>query len=185
MSTDMFPLASLFGLAGVAFGASWGLFRTKRSIITIQTGCTFSFLTHYLLLGASSGAAMNVLNLVQLAVAFSGRRGPVARTLYWSTLPAVAVLTVLTWSGPASLGAAFGMTMATLARWQTDMLRLRLFFVLCIGGWATHNAIVGSPFGLTTDAIGLSTNLWGLYLLVRERRHAARPPVPIPTAAAV
>lgn len=185
MSTDMFSLASLFGLMGVAFGVSWGLFRTKRSIVTIQAGCTLSFLTHFLLLGAFSGAAMNVLTLVQLAVAFSGRRGPVARALYWSTLPGIAAMTALTWSGPASLGAAFGMTMATLARWQTDMLRLRLFFVLCVCGWATHNVIVGSPFGLTSDAVGLSTNLCGLCVLLRERRRASRPPIPIPTVAAV
>ena len=68
----------------------------------------------------------------------------------------------ITWNGMASAGAAFGMAMATLGRWQKDTFKLRWFFVLCSLGWGAHNTVVGSPFGLASDTMCFVSNLWRL-----------------------
>jgi hypothetical protein len=45
--------------------------------------------------------------------------------------------------------------------------------VLCSLGWAGHNAIVGSPFGLASDTMCFVSNLWRLRneLSLRRLRH--------------
>ena|SRR5688572_7419571 len=87
------------------------------------------------------------LTTYDLAVAsLPEQRSRGTTVLFWSTVPMIALLTVLTWNGMASAGAAFGMAMATLGRWQKDTFKLRWFFVLCSMGWGAHNTIVGSPF---------------------------------------
>jgi hypothetical protein len=135
---------------------------------------------HYGLLGAWSGAAMCAMTLVQAVASLPEKRSRATTVLFWSTVPMIALLTVLTWNGMASAGAAFGMAMATLGRWQKDTFKLRWFFVLCSMGWATHNSIVGSPFGLASDTMCFVSNLWRLRneLSLRRLRHQESASIP-------
>lgn len=162
--------ATLFGVAGVCFGAGWALFRSKATIIALQALCSASFITHYLLIGAVSGAGMSSLSLSQSLMIASGRRGRVLTVVYWSTLPVMMALTALTWHGPASLASAIGLTLAACGRWQTSVLRLRLFFVAGALAWIVHDTLVGSAFGCTANIVNLCFNLWGIRALLRERR---------------
>jgi hypothetical protein len=157
-------LAEIFGLAGVVAGSSWGFLKDRRAILGIQAFATVMFGIHYGLLGAWSGAAMCVLTLVQAVASLPEQRNRATTILFWSTVPMIALLTVLTWNG---------MAMATLGRWQKDTFKLRWFFVLCSLGWAGHNTIVGSPFGLASDTMCFVSNLWRLRneLSLRRLRH--------------
>jgi hypothetical protein len=173
--------AEIFGLAGVVAGSSWGFLKDRRAILAIQAFATVMFGIHYGLLGAWSGAAMCVMTLVQATASLPQERTRATTILFWSTVPMIAVLTFLTWNGIASAGAAFGMAMATLGRWQKDTFKLRWFFVLCSMGWGTHNAIVGSPFGLASDTMCFVSNLWRLRseLSLRRLRHQESRSVPV------
>ncbi|MCW2238866.1 YgjV family protein [Azospirillum canadense] len=162
--------AMLFGVAGVCFGASWALFRSKKAIIATQALCSASFITHYMLIGAVSGASMSSLSLSQSLMIGLWRRSRAMTVLYWSTLPAMMVLTALTWHGPASLASGLGLTLAACGRWQTSVLRLRLFFVAGSLAWIVHDTLVGSPFGCTANIVNLCFNLWTIRALLRERR---------------
>ena len=127
--------AEIFGLAGVVAGSSWGFLKDRRAILGLQAFATVMFGIHYGLLGAWSGAAMCAVTLVQAVASLPEQRSRATTILFWSTVPMIAVLTFLTWNGIASAGAAFGMAMATLGRWQKDTFKLRWFFVLCSLGW--------------------------------------------------
>lgn len=168
--------AMLFGVAGVCFGAIWALFRSKKAIIATQALCSASFITHYLLIGAVSGASMSSLSLSQSLMIGLWRRSRVMTVLYWSTLPAMMVLTALTWNGPASLASGLGLTLAACGRWQTSVLRLRLFFVAGALAWIVHDTLVGSPFGCTANIVNLCFNLWAIRAMLRERREAMAAP---------
>ena len=173
--------AEIFGLAGVVAGSSWGFLKDRRAILAVQAFATVMFGIHYGLLGAWSGAGMCVMTLVQATASLPQKHSRATTILFWSTVPMIAVLTFLTWNGLASAGAAFGMAMATLGRWQKDTFKLRWFFVLCSIGWATHNAIVGSPFGLASDTMCFVSNLWRLRseLSLRRLRHQESRGVPV------
>jgi hypothetical protein len=181
-------LADVFGLAGVIAGSSWGFMKDRRAILGIQALATVMFATHYGLLDAWSGAAMCAVTLVQIAASIPQRRNRATTALFWVTVPMMALLIVLTWNGIASAGAAFGMAMATLGRWQTDVFKLRGFFILCALGWACHNLTVGSPFGLASDTMCLVSNLWRLrseLAIRRLARQSAALRLPAPALPAV
>jgi hypothetical protein len=129
-------LAEIIGLTGVIAGSSWGFLKDRRAILGLQAFATVMFGIHYGLLGAWSGSAMCATTLVQAMASLPEKRTRATTILFWSTVPMIALLTVLTWNGLASAGAAFGMAMATLGRWQKDTFKLRWFFVLCSLGWA-------------------------------------------------
>ncbi len=175
-------LGDLFGAAGVIAGSSWGLLRNRRAILLVQGLGTAFFALHYLMLGAYSGAAMCGTTLLQNATALPERRTRLLKVLFWLSVPMMVALTALTWNGIASAGAAFGLAMATLGRWQTETARLRVFFVFCALGWAVHNLAVGSPFGLASDTMTLATNLWRLWQGRERRVPAAAPGAPMPAA---
>jgi hypothetical protein len=174
-------LAEIFGLAGVVAGSSWGFLKDRRAILGLQAFATVMFGIHYGLLGAWSGAAMCAMTLVQAVASLPEQRSRGTTVLFWSTVPMIALLTVLTWNGMASAGAAFGMAMATLGRWQKDTFKLRWFFVLCSMGWGAHNSIVGSPFGLASDTMCFVSNLWRLRteLSLRRLRHKESVSAPV------
>lgn len=178
-------LAETFGITGVIAGSSWGFLKSRRAILAVQAFATVMFGIHYGLLGAWSGSAMCAVTLVQAMASLPERRNRATTILFWSTVPMIALSTVLTWNGLASAGAAFGMAMATLGRWQTDTFKLRGFFILCSMGWATHNTIVGSPFGLASDTMCFVSNLWRLRNELGLRRpRRARPAPALPVLAA-
>jgi hypothetical protein len=179
-------LAEIIGLTGVIAGSSWGFLKDRRAILGLQAFATVMFGIHYGLLGAWSGSAMCATTLVQAMASLPEKRTRATTILFWSTVPMIALLTVLTWNGLASAGAAFGMAMATLGRWQKDTFKLRWFFVLCSLGWATHNSVVGSPFGLASDTMCFVSNLWRLRseVGVRRLRHQDRAASGLPGLAA-
>ncbi|WP_207481005.1 YgjV family protein [Arenibaculum pallidiluteum] len=177
-------LGELFGAAGVIAGSSWGLLRNRYAMLMVQGLGTAFFGLHYLVLGAHSGAAMCLTTLMQNATAIPRERTPLLKVLFWLTVPVMAALTALTWNGLASAGAALGLSMATLGRWQTDVVRLRVFFIFCAFGWALHNITVGSPFGLASDTMTLTTNLWRLWQLRAKPLSASAAPVPAAPAPA-
>src|SRR5690349_7135484 len=124
-------LAEIFGFAGVIAGSSWGLLKQRRAILCVQATATACFLLHYACLGAWSGAGMCALTLAQTLASIPARRTRLSAALFWATVPLMAVLSLLTWNGIATAGAAFGMAMATLGSWQTETVKLRGFFMLC------------------------------------------------------
>lgn len=162
--------AHLFGATAVASAATWGLLRHRRAMLAGQMAQAFSFATHFALIGAYTGAAMCALSLAQLTFALADR-SRLSVFAFWSTAPAIAALTIMTWHGWASGGAALGLALATAGRWQRDPTRLRWCFTAACFAWGWHNAMVASLFGLMTDMFILATNAWRLW---RDRQAAER-----------
>jgi inner membrane protein len=157
----------LLGAAGVASGCLWGLFRSRRTILLVQSAGAVSFALHYMLLGSAAGAAACFVGMVQslAALRLSGR--PLAAAFGLTGLAAAAAA-CLTWNGIPSLCAALGTSFACAGRLQRNPQRMRLLFFACSSAWVGHNALTGSVFGLTSDALtltGLGLGLW---------RHRAR-----------
>jgi hypothetical protein len=161
-SLGAFSPVDLLGAVGVACGCAWGLFRTRRTILMLQSAGAVSFALHYVLLGSPAGAAACFVGMAQslAALRLSGR--PLAAA-FGATGLAAAVAACLTWNGVPSLCAALGTSFACAGRLQRDPQRMRLLFLACSSAWVGHNALMGSAFGLTSDALtlaGLGIGLW-------------------------
>jgi hypothetical protein len=160
-------LAEILGALAIASGLVWPVVRGRRLLLGIQAASSLLWASHYAAIGpeAYTGAIMCALVVIQ-ALTASYRPARWAGVVFWLTIPVMLAFVVATWAGPQSAGAAFGLFVSALGRWETNPIRMRLLFILCIAGWASHNLIVGSLFALTSDALTVLTNSIGIY---RER----------------
>lgn len=162
--------ANIAGFVALGSSVTWPLLRRRRAILTVQVAGSLLFALHYLLLGATTGAAMCIMGAVQgiALVVLIGRRKRIGVVV--GSMVVAALVTATTWNGLPSLLSQAGQTMGAIGRLQLDPQRLRLWFLASVVFWCSHNLMVGSVFGLASDTLALSSLLLGLW---RNRATAA------------
>lgn len=155
--------ATLAGALGVLANCAWPLQRERRLILALQSAGALMFGLHYLMLGAPTAAAMCVAGIIQAvsAVTISSRR--LRLSIFAATIVAGITVTVTTFAGITSALAQTGSLFTATGRLQRAAQSIRWCF---LGGevfWTTHNAIVGSVWGLTSDTLGVTMLVIGLW----------------------
>ncbi|ALJ36890.1 hypothetical protein D9623_16305 [Azospirillum brasilense] len=80
-------LSDLAGAAGFVLVALWPWLSGRRSLLAGQGVSAAAFALHYLLIGATTGAAMSGLSVLQVATAWPDDRPRCCRVLYVATAP--------------------------------------------------------------------------------------------------
>ncbi|MEO3470563.1 YgjV family protein [Roseomonas sp. CAU 1739] len=155
--------ANIAGFVALGSSVTWPLLRRRKAILAVQVAGSLLFGLHYVLLGASTAAAMCIMGALQgvaLVVLIDRRQriGVVA-----TTMAVAAMVTALTWTGLPSLLSQGGQAMSAIGRLQLDTQRLRLWFLASVAFWCSHNLMVGSVFGLASDTLALTSLLVGLW----------------------
>lgn len=161
-------LAESLGTLAFGLGLVWPVVRGRRLLLGIQATASLLWAAHYTALGAEAytGAVLCLLCVIQ-ALTAAQKTARWAQVIFWLTIPGMIAFVAATWAGPQSAGAAFGLLVSALGRWETQPIRMRLLFIIAIAGWASHNLIVGSAFALAADTLTLVSNSIGI---LRERR---------------
>lgn len=156
------PLAQAIGLVGTLGGMAWPLFRGRIAMLAVQMVPSVCFAIHYGLLGAPTGAVLNVLSGLQILAAIPLGSRPGFRIVYLLLLPVIAAVMALTWTGLPSVFAAAGMAFVSLSRYQTAVVPFRLCMAVALPCWFGHNFLVGSVPGMISDCVGMAINGWML-----------------------
>lgn len=164
------PEANLIGGVSALLGAAWPLLKTRRGMLLAQAAIHVGMCLHFYLLGAMSGSLMNALGLGQTLAAVPLGNKPGFKIIYIAYLPLVLAAAVLTWQGPMSLFAAFGLAGLSLARYQTDVLRFRVLMLTAIFSWSVYDIWVVSIPAMVLDAISLGASL----VMIRREFKLAR-----------
>jgi hypothetical protein len=137
-------------------------------MLLAQVGVSVFFAAHYLLTGATTGAVMNGLAMMQALLAIPLGERPGFRVAYLATLPVIAAAVALSWSGLPSAFAAAGFALVSLGRYQLSTIRFRALLLVAVAPWAAHNVAVGSVPGLIADACALVTGALALRYALRH-----------------
>ena len=155
--------STVLGALAVAVNSAWPILRNRKRILAVQAAASSLFGFHFLLIGSGTAAAMCAAGIIQgVTAAVFARRG-VRLGVVGATLLAGMAMTLLTWHGLPSAFAQAGGLLSASGRLQRDAQRLRWLFLGSEMCWTTHNLMVGSPWGLTSDAVALtmlSAGLW-------------------------
>lgn len=162
------------GLIAFVLVAAWPLLRGRVPLLIGQAVAAAAFAAHYLLIGAVTGGLLSLVSVIQCLSAVPPP-GPWIRPIYAATVPSLAILTLLSWSGWPSACAALGLTLATAARWQRNPAALRTLFLLSGIAWVAHDILTDSLYGLAADLVCM------LVLADGIRRHRDAP-APSPVA---
>lgn len=165
IASDVYEVfvAQALGVAAAACGMGWALFRSRAGMLAAQACCGVLFAGHFWVIAADTAAVMNLLAAAQAAAAIPLGRKPRFRLIYLGLLPVIAAGVWLTWGGGPSLAAAAGTALISLARYQVDVRRFRIFMAVALPCWFVHNVWVFSIPGMLSDVTGMTINgvmLW-------------------------
>lgn len=177
---SLFVIAQLVGCCGVVF--SLMIFQLNKRNKMLRFGMTAgSFYTlHYFLLGAYTGAAMNLIGAIRTYIFYKMPTNKKHRWVLYLFIIIAAIATGITWHGPASLLAFGGITCGGIATWHRKPREVRRWFLLASPIWFTYSLVVGSYPGMVVEILMFSSNLIGEYRYdfhhpARMRRHLAKP----------
>ena len=156
-------LIQIVGLIALILGVVSVQFKHRRNILLVQLSASVTWIIHFLLLGATSGAVMNAVGALRTYSYYVCRSEPRPSWLPWSIAVLAAIVTVATWQGMLSLLPLSAMLLAIYALWQKSEQKIRFYLTLCVPLWFAYNLTVMSYAGMASDLLALISGVIALY----------------------
>lgn len=128
--------------------------KDKRSFtLAAQMISSFFFMTHYFLLHAWTGSAMNIVSGIR-AFTFNKKASIMwlnKKSTIYIFIGLFWIATFFSWQGYISLLPAYSMTMESIALWNDNTKKMRWIFLLSRPGWILYVILSGSYAGMATE----------------------------------
>lgn len=159
----LYIVAQVIGVLAVAVSCVIFLGRKRQHILLAKFTADVLWFVHYFLIGAYSGAALNVLAIGRESV-FMNKEKKWASHKFWLVL--FLCLTIgsclLTWEGPISLLPMIGSCSAVVSFWCTKPIHIRLMAIPAQVLWLIYGifhfslpSFICNTMALVTIGIGL------------------------------
>lgn len=159
---NIFMLAQLVGFLSVILIVLTYQFNKRQTILVLSMFSQIIFVAHFLLLGAFTGATMNLIGATRNFLFMRSNTQQRSSFILYTLISVYIVVGFFTWSGPKSLLAVAGMIFGTLAFWQLTPRRIRLFALLAPPLWFSYNFLVHSYPGMIADSISFMSACIGI-----------------------
>ena len=157
-------------VAVLIFALSYQI-KNPKKLLLIQTVGTTTLLIHYLMIGALSGFALNIICVIRNLIYYNKDKKIFSYKFYPYLLAlVVGVVGVFSWQGPASLLIIFALMINTVCLSVNDTQFLRKSVVLTCSMLTLYNFFVHSYGGMINESISVVSSIIGLY------RHKNRTP---------
>ena len=145
--------------------------REKRPLLIVQTGATALICLQYLLIGAYSGFALNLVCLVRNGVYYKRDDTHVAGWAPPLILAGLmAVVSLFSWEGAHSLLIVVGLMINTVCLGVCQPQGLRKSILLTCSMLAAYNVFAGSLFGFINESLSVLSAAVGLIRYSRAER---------------
>lgn len=167
--------AQMAGFIGTILSFVMYLARKRKTILLGKFTCDILWILHYGLIGAYSGAALNVLALGRESV-FYNKEKKWASSKLWLVLFVVLTIisSALSWEGMLSLLPMIGSCCAVVSFWCTNPFHIRLLALPCQILWLIYSIFHQSLPSLVSCSISLAAILIGLYRDIRSKRNSEK-----------
>lgn len=165
----LYIVAQVIGVLAVAVSCVIFLGRKRQHILLAKFTADVLWFVHYFLIGAYSGAALNVLAIGRESV-FMNKEKKWASSKFWLVL--FLCLTIgsclVTWEGPISLLPMLGSCSAVVSFWCTKPIHIRLMAIPAQVLWLIYGishfslpSFICNTMALVTIGIGLWQDVKG------------------------
>ncbi len=153
-------IAQVLSFFGAGLNALSFQQKTRKNIITVQICAAITFIIHYILLGAYTGAALNGISLFR-SIVFVNNDKKWAKNPMWLIFFVVLniVSSILTWSDWSSILPAIAMSLTTVSYWLKNEKYIRIVTFPSSPCWLVYNIITGSIGGIVTEILVMSSIL--------------------------
>lgn len=163
-------IAQIAGILGTTMIFFSFAARKRRSILLCKFTADILWMTHYLLIGAYSGAALNVLAIGRESVFYNKEKKWASSRLWLYLIVALTIGScILTWEGPLSLLPMTGSVCAVVSFWCTKPLHIRLLAIPAQVLWLIYGILHGSIPSILSNLIALTSIGIGLYRDVKGK----------------
>ena len=157
-------VAQITGIVGTAMCFFMFVARKRRTILLGKFTCDVLWTMHYGLIGAYSGAALNVLAMGRETVFYNkDKKWASSRIWLYLFVGLTIASSLLTWEGWLSLLPMTGSCCAVISFWCTKPLHIRLLAIPAQLLWLIYGILHMSLPSITSNIIALTAIGIGLY----------------------
>lgn len=140
--------------------------KTHKNILIFQMASGLLFTVHYILLGAYTGAIMNLLGAFRSLV-YANRSKKWASSVIWPILFSIAFLIsgILTWDNVFSIFPLIAMLMSSVVLWIEQPKINRMLSLPTSTCWLIYNIKTVSIAGIVTEIFVLTSIIIGIFRL--------------------
>lgn len=170
------------GIGVIALVTNLSVFQTntRKNMLLLGLITCALWTVHFYLLGAMTGAAMNLLAAGRFCVYYRVKPSKQNRWISWLFVGLTLLATALTWQGMTSVLPFIGTAAMVIAFWQTKPKHIRRLALASSPPWIIYGALVGSYPVIVAETLLLVSNFIGQYRFdfnagFRKLSRAARP----------
>ena len=162
--TPMFIFSQLLSIIGVIITFISYQLRTQKQIIIALTVATSVFIVHYFLIGAYSGAMLNIVCVIRnIIYNLKTNVKPLAhKSVPYILAAAIALVGALSWTGYESLLVIIALAVNTVFMSIDNPQLLRKSLILTCSMILIYNVIVFSVGGIINESIAIISAIVGL-----------------------
>ena len=171
--------AQILGIIGICLSFFIYIVRRRSSILLTKFTSDVIWAAHYILIGAYSGAALNILAMARETVFYNKEKKWASSRIWLYLFCALTMLSgFLTWEGPSSLLPSIGSVCAVISFWCTKPIHIRLLAGPAQLLWTIYNIVHRSLTGGISSGLSLLSVLIGLagdiYEMKKKRTPAGK-----------
>lgn len=161
----------IIGIAATVIAIVMLQTNNRRRLLFLQSLCNFMFVIHYAMLGAMTGAAMNIVAGTRTAVFnFSDKKW--ASSVWWVVgfLVLTVGLGIFSWEGPVSLLFIGSSVLKTVGlRWGSTKTLRRIYFPCAVATFI-YDAFSLSIGGMLTEGFAAVSSLVAMIRFDRKKK---------------
>ncbi len=132
--------------------------KKRKGILFFQICASAVFLVHFALLGAYTGAILNVIGLFRALVFMNNDKKWAQSSVWlWVFIIAFTASSIATWESWYSILPTTGMILTTVSYWLKNETKIRLITFPGSPCWLIYNAINGSFSGVLTECMVMTS----------------------------
>lgn len=146
-------IAQLFGLAATFIMVSSFQVKDRRRLLTLQMLGSLTFGLQFLLLGAYTGVAMNIVGVIRAIIFSQDKKWTRHIGLPIGFCLIFIAATALSWEGAISVLPCLAMLLATVSQWLKRPVMIKLVTLPAAPCWIVYNIVNKAYTGTLTEAI--------------------------------
>lgn len=167
----IYVISQIIGVAAILSSLAIYQVNKRKTMLLLSLVAALLFSVHYWMLGATTGAAMNLLAVGRCYVFYKVRPSRDNRWIVYLFIGLDIFVGLLTWEGFISLLPILGSIGGILSGWQRRPKLIRRYGIIPPPLWFTYSFLTGSIPGMIIGVVRCISNLVGQYRF--DFRHKA------------
>lgn len=160
-------IAQAVGVLGSAFIVGGYFLKTDNNSKKVIIIGSLLFAAHFLMIGAVTGALMNVINFFRVGLSIKFHK---SKKLFFFFIATYLVAAYFTYSQPVDFLPLISSLVGTFSMYFLSGLAFRFCVLLSSSSWLTHNILIGSVGGIITELFVLFATFTVIYRLYIDRK---------------